>query len=102
MNDPSRKQELHGKTDKHARFVLTGVRSGDMSCRHQRRACGPFHRTWSCLQVKSFHCRYKLNFAGITGDLVIIEPAAKPSRDNVPINITPLPLSGGEPRPMQR
>jgi hypothetical protein len=28
LNEPSRKQELHGKTDKHGRFVLAGVRSG--------------------------------------------------------------------------
>ena len=28
MNEPSRKQKLYGKTDKHGRFVLAGVRSG--------------------------------------------------------------------------
>ena len=28
LSEPSRKQTLHGKTDKHGRFVLAGVRSG--------------------------------------------------------------------------
>jgi hypothetical protein len=37
----------------------------------------------------------QLNFAGITGDSGNRQPAAKPSSDNVPMNITPAPLSGG-------
>lgn len=101
LNDPSRKQKLYGKTDKHGRFVLAGVRSG----RYALAVSAPGFR--SLPQQVDLRSGEKLSLSvilsleGLMGEIVLIEPNSKPSRDTVPVNIAPLSTRAG-PRPMQR
>jgi len=101
LNEPSRKQTLRGKADKHGRFALAGVRSG----RYELTVSAPGLRTFpQTLELRSgekFSMPVKLNFAAITGDLVIIGPGNKPSRDSVPAGFAPPPEVSTGPRPMQ-
>jgi hypothetical protein len=102
LTEPSRKQTFHGQTDKHGRFVLAGVRSG----RYELTVSAPGQRTVpQTLELRSgekLSLPVKLSFAAMMGDLVIIKPGTKPSRDSVPVNIAPPPSTGAGPRPMQR
>jgi hypothetical protein len=102
LTEPSRKQKLHGKADKHGRFVLAGVRSG----RYELTVSAPGLRTFpQTLELRSgekLSLPVKLNFEAMTGDLVFIEPGTKPSRDSVPPGIAPSPATASGPRPMQR
>jgi hypothetical protein len=102
LSDPSRKQTLNGKTDKHGRFVLTGVRSG----RYELTVSAPgflsFPETIDLRSGEKLSLPVKLNLEVLMGEIVEIEPDSRLSPDSVPINIPPLPSSGAGPRPMQR
>jgi hypothetical protein len=101
LTEPSQKQTLRGKPDKHGRFVLAGVRSG----RYELTVSAPGLRTVpQTLDLRSgekLSLPVKLNFEAMTGDLVFIEPGTQPSRDSVPINVASPPSTGAGPRPMQ-
>ncbi|HEY2914211.1 MAG TPA: carboxypeptidase-like regulatory domain-containing protein [Candidatus Angelobacter sp.] len=100
LNEPSRKQTLRGKTDKHGRFVLASVRSGQYELTVSAPGLRSFPETVDLRSGEKLSLPVKLNF-GLMGDIVMIEPGSKPSRDSVPISVAPLPSSGAGPRPMQ-
>jgi hypothetical protein len=101
LHDPSRKQELHGKTDKHGRFVVAGVRSGRYELMVSAPGLRNVPQTLDLRSGEKLSLPVKLNFQAITGDLVIIESGTKPSRDSVPPGIAPSPATSAGPRLMQ-
>jgi len=101
LHDPSRKQELHGKTDKHGRFVLAGVRSGRYELTVSAPGLRAFPQPLELRSGEKLSLPVKLNFAAMMGDMVIIEPGSQPSRDSVPAGVAPSPATGAGPRPMQ-
>jgi hypothetical protein len=102
LKEPSRNQTIRGKTDKHGRFVLAGMRDGRYELAVSAGGLRSFPQTLDLRSGEKLSLPVKLNFAAMTGDLVVIEPGTKPSRDSVPINIAPPPSTGTGPRPMQR
>jgi len=100
LSEPSRKQTLHGKTDKHGRFVLAGVRSGRYELTVSAPGLRAFPQPLELRSGEKLSLPVKLNLEVITGDLLIVEPGTKPSRDSVPPGIAPATSAG--PRPMQR
>lgn len=101
LSEPSRKQTLQGKTDKHGRFVLDGMQSGRYLITVSAPGLLSFPETVELRSGEKLSLPVKLNF-GLMGDIVMIEPGSKPSRDSVPINVAPSPATGAGPRPMQR
>jgi len=101
LSEPSRKQTLHGKTDKHGRFVLAGVRSGRYELTVSAPALRSFQQTMELRSGEKLSLPVKLNFAAMMGDMVIIEPGSQPSRDSVPAGVAPSPATGAGPSPMQ-
>jgi len=99
LSEPSRKQTIHGKADKHGRFVLAGVRSGQYELKVSAPGLRTFPQTLELRSGEKLSLPVKLNFEAMTGDLVFIEPGTKPSRDSVPAGIAP--ATGAGPRPMQ-
>jgi len=101
LSDPSRKQELHGKTDKKGRFVLQGVQGG----RYWLTVSAPGLRSLpeqvDLRSGEKLSLPVKLNLEGLMGEIVSIDPGTKPSRDSLPPT-APLPATAGGPRPMQR
>lgn len=102
LNATSRKQTLRGKTDKYGRFVLAGVQSGRYELAVSAPALRSLPQTLDLRSGEKLSLPVKLNFEAMMGDVVIIEPGSKPSRDSVPISVAPLPVTGAGPRPMQR
>jgi len=102
LSEPSRMQTLHGKTDKHGRFVLAGLRSGHYELTVSAPGLKSFPQTADLRSGEKLSLPVKLNFEAMTGDLVFVEPGTKPSRDSVPAGIAPAPATGAGPRPMQR
>lgn len=100
LSEPSRKQKLYGKTDKHGRFVLAGVRSGRYVLTVSAPGLRSLPQTLDMRSGEKLSLPVKLNFEAMMGDVVIIEPEAKPSRDSL-LPAAPLPATGGGPRPMQ-
>ena len=76
LTEPSRKQKLHGKTDKHGRFVLAGVRSGQYELRVSAPGLRTAPQTLDLRSGEKLSLPIKLNFEAMTGDLVMIEPTA--------------------------
>jgi hypothetical protein len=101
LTEPSRKQTVRGKTDKHGRFVLAGARTGQYLITISAHGLVSFPETVDLRGGEKLSLSMKLTM-GLLGDIAVIEPGSKPSRDSVPINVAPLPLSGAVPRPMQR
>ena len=102
LNEPSRKQKLHGKTDKHGRFVLASVRDGQYLITVSAPGLVSYPETVALRSGEKLSLPVKLNFAAMMGDVVIIEPGTQPSRDNMPVNVSHSPSTGAGPRPMQR
>jgi hypothetical protein len=100
LHDPSRKQELHGKTDKQGRFVLAGVRSGRYLINVSAPGFLSFPETVDLRSGEKLSLSVKLNI-GLLGEIVEID-GPRISVDNAPINTAPFPLTGAGPRPMQR
>jgi hypothetical protein len=101
LNEPSRKQTLRGKTDKHGRFVLAGVRDGQYLITVSAPGLVSFPETVDLRSGEKLSLSVKLNF-GLVGEIVVIESGSTPSRDTVPITTAPSPSTGVGPRPMQR
>ena len=101
MNEPSRKQKIYGKTDKHGRFVLAGVRDGQYLITVSAPDLVSFPETVDLRSGEKLSLSVKLNF-GFIGEIVMIESGSTPDRDNVPINIAPFPSTGPGLTPMQR
>jgi len=101
LSESSRQQTFHGKTDKHGRFVLAGVRSG----RYELMVSAPGLRTFpQTLELRSgekLSLPVTLNVEASMGEIVEIQGSGI-DVDSVPINIAPFPLTGAGPRPMQR
>jgi hypothetical protein len=102
LNEPSRKQKLHGKTDKHGKFVLAGVRTGRYELTVSAPGLRNVPQTVALRSGEKLSLPVKLNLQALTGEIVTIEPGSTPDRDSVPLNIAPSLLTGGRPRPMQR
>jgi hypothetical protein len=100
LSEPSRKQTLHGKTDKHGRFALAGVQSGQYSITVSAPGLLSFPKTVDLRSGEKLSLPVKLTF-GLMGDIAMVEPGSKPSRGSVPAGAAPSPATGG-PRPMQR
>lgn len=100
LTEPSRKQTLNGKTDKHGRFALAGVRSGRYELTVSAPGLRSFPETVDLRSGEKLSLPVKLNF-GLMGDIVMIEPGSKPSRNSVSAGGAP-PVTGAGPRPMQR
>jgi carboxypeptidase family protein len=100
LNDPSRKQELHGKTDNHGRFVLAGVREGRYELTVSAPGLRSFPQTLELRSGEKLSLPVKLNI-GLLGEIVEID-GPRISVDNPPINIAAFPLTGAGPRPVQR
>jgi hypothetical protein len=100
LNEPSRKQEIHGKTDKRGRFVLAGVRSGRYLITVSAPGLVSFPETVDLRAGEKLSLPVKLNF-GLMGEIVTIDGPSI-SVDSVPTNIAPFPSVGTGPRPMQR
>lgn len=99
LHDPSRKQELHGKTDKHGKFVLAGVRAGRYEITVSAPGLLSFPETVDLRSGEKLSLSMKLNF-GLVGEIVTIDGPGI-GVDSVPVNIAPLPLTGAGPKPMQ-
>jgi hypothetical protein len=100
LNEPSRKQKLYGKTDKHGMFALAGVRSGQYELTVSAPGLLSFPETVDLRSGEKLSLSMKLNF-GLVGEIVTIDGLGI-SVDSVPVNIAPLPLTSAGPKPMQR
>jgi hypothetical protein len=101
LNEPSSKQTIHGKTDKHGRFVLAGARSGRYELTVSAPGLRSFPETVNLRSGEKLSLPVKLNLEALTGEIVTIEGPSI-SIESVPINVAPLPSFGARPRPMQR
>ena len=101
LSDPSRKQTLNGKTDKHGQFILAGARAGQYLITASAPGMVSFPETVDLRSGEKLSLSVKLTVA-LLGEVITIEPGSKPDRDSVPISIAPPPSSGAGPRPMQR
>ena len=99
LSEPSGKQTLHGKTDKHGRFVLAGVPSGRYLITVSAPGLLSFPETVDLRSGEKLSLPVKLA-VGLMGDIVTIDGPGI-SVDSVPTNIAPLPLTDAGPRPMQ-
>lgn len=100
LSEPSRKQTLRGKTDKRGQSVLQGVQGG----RYLLTVSAPGFRSLpeqvDLRSGEKLSLPVKLNVGVLMGDIEVIDPGAKPSRDSL-LPAAPLPAAGGGPRPMQ-
>jgi len=101
LSEPSGKQTLNGKTDKHGRFALAGVRSGRYLITVSAPGLLSFPETVDLRPGEKLSLPVKLT-VGLMGDIVMTEPGSKPSRDSVPAGVAPSPATGAGPRPMQQ
>jgi Carboxypeptidase regulatory-like domain len=101
LTEPSRKQTLHGQTDKHGRFVLAGVQSGRYLITVSAPGLLSFPETIDLRSGEKLSLPVKLNLDALMGEIVEIQGSGI-DVDSVPINIAPLPATGAGPRPMQR
>lgn len=102
LKEPSRKQTLHGRTDIHGRFVISGMRAA----RYELTVSAPGLRSLpQRIELRAgemLSLPVKLDLQGLMGEIVSIEHGQSISVDSVPINIVPLPFTSATPRPMQR
>ena len=101
LSEPSRKQTFNGKTDKHGRFVLAGVRSGRYELTVSAPGLRSVPETLDLRSGEKLSLPVKLNLDDLMGEIVEIQGSGI-DVDSVPINIAPLPATGAGPRPMQR
>lgn len=101
LSEPSRKQTFNGKTDKHGRFVLAGVRSGRYELTVSAPGLRSVPETIDLRSGEKLSLPVKLNLDALMGEIVEIQGSGI-DVDSVPINIAPLPATDAGPRPMQR
>ena len=102
LKERSRKQTLHGRTDSHGRFVISGMRAA----RYEMTVSAPGLRSLpQMIELRAgemLSLPVKLDLQGLMGEIVSIEHGQSISVDSVPINIAPLPFTSAGPRTMQR
>lgn len=100
LSNPSRKTKIQGKTDKHGRLLLRAALSGHYLLTVSSPYFQPFSQTVELRPGEILSMTAKLDL-GFIGQIVLVDPAAKPSRDIVPLN-SAMPGSSPAPRLMRR
>jgi hypothetical protein len=99
MIEQSAKQEVRGKTDKQGRALLRGSRGGryilSVSLAH-------FATSTDTIELRPgeiLSLRVPLRVGALMGEVVMVDPGSKPSRNSVPL--PPSMSPGAAPKPMQ-
>ena len=100
LSEASRKTKIQGKTDKHGRLLLRAALTGH----YLLTVSSPYFQTLSqTVELRPgeiLSMRVKLDL-GLMGEVVAVDPTARPSRDIVPLS-SAMPGSSPAPRPMRR
>ncbi len=102
LKERSRKQTLHGRTDSHGRFVISGMRAARYEMTVSAPGLRSLPQTIELRAGEMLSLPVKLDLQGLMGEIVSIEHGQSISVDSVPINIAPLPFTSAGPRTMQR